>query len=184
MTAVTPGARGQVIRRAILGALFLGALPGVWAGQNNVVKLNMQNINLWQLIDVLTEYPSFAPSDLSTVLPVGFVQASRRSSFTVYRGGAASLAEGVELASVEVRSDHEDARLGLISIQLTGICVTLAQVREHYPDIVLSDTPRGRSLEEVTGFSAVKPWGKVSFGFKERNRECLATVTIDRVRPV
>ncbi|WP_338152538.1 hypothetical protein [Paraburkholderia monticola] len=62
---------------------------------------------------------------------------------------------------------------------MSGECVTLAMVRAHYSNLKITDTPRGRSPDETTAFSAFLPWGTLSFGFAERNRDCLEGVSLD-----
>jgi hypothetical protein len=50
----------------------------------------------------------------------------------------------------------------------------------HFPQLVLTDYPQGRSENEVTSYTAPKDMNgqKVSFSFTVKNPDCLGSVVI------
>jgi hypothetical protein len=70
-----------------------------------------------------------------------------------------------------------------VVLSVGGECVTLAGVRARYPGAVVSQAPRGRSLDEETSHSVGLEWGELSFGFSERNPRCLSSVTLSPKKP-
>ena len=64
-------------------------------------------------------------------------------------------------------------------LELGGPCVPLEEVRGHYGDLQITDTPHGHSLDEKTSYTAYLPWGELSFGFAERNPDCLASIVFE-----
>jgi hypothetical protein len=66
---------------------------------------------------------------------------------------------------------------------LNGECISLDTVRSRYGNLKITDFPRGRSLDEATSYSTFPAWGKLSFGFTERNPDCLAYVVINPKSP-
>lgn len=142
--------------------------------------MDMQKITLWQLIEVLSEYPSLEPTALAAVLPVAFRPTTRNAYFAMHEADGVALADGVNISHVQLRTRLDDAARGLIVLDLEGACVSLDDVRQRVPSVALTNAPRGRSPNETTGFSAEQAWGTLSFGFKERSPGCLASVVIDR----
>jgi len=110
-----------------------------------------------------------------------FEIASNYSSF--YDGGRLSLIDQIDIAAVLLRVRNEDEARGMVSLYLdpSGACITPDDVHGHFPDVVITDHPRGHSLDEQTYWSTQQPWGELSFGFKERNPDCLASVVLDRI---
>jgi hypothetical protein len=62
----------------------------------------------------------------------------------------------------------------------SGQCITLDTVKKRYPQLRLTDYPRGRSENEVTSYTARKDMNgqKVSFSFTVKNPHCLGSVVI------
>eukprot|EP01113_Clastostelium_recurvatum_P007325 TRINITY_DN13407_c0_g1_i1.p1 TRINITY_DN13407_c0_g1~~TRINITY_DN13407_c0_g1_i1.p1 ORF type:complete len:171 (-),score=26.88 TRINITY_DN13407_c0_g1_i1:51-563(-) len=58
-----------------------------------------------------------------------------------------------------------------------------AEIQRRHGPLELSEVPRGRSLDEKTSFSRAEPWGRVSFGFTERDPDRLATITLATTKP-
>ena len=135
---------------------------------------------LWTLIDALAEQPSLAPDKVKLTIPVEFVEKKRNPYFAFFDGGHFDLADQVEIENVELRTNLADEARGLLVLGVAGTCLSVEQLRARYPELAVTDHPRGRSLEEETTYSIQLPWGQLSFGFKERNPACLATVVLDR----
>lgn len=65
-----------------------------------------------------------------------------------------------------------------LSLDIEGTCLTLSDVRSRYPKLDLTDVPHGHSWEEQTLWTSTQAWGRVSFGFKAKNPDCLCSVTM------
>jgi len=142
--------------------------------------IDIQRTTLWQLIERLGAHPSLLPGKLKQVLPTDFSKHRRSAYTSFYDGGPLYLADQINIEVIDLRVRLMNEAQGLIALEIAGVCVTLEQVRAHYPDLVFTDIPRGRSLDEKTYWTTYLPWGELSFGFKERNPDCLASVVIDR----
>jgi hypothetical protein len=64
----------------------------------------------------------------------------------------------------------------MLLLKVEGKCITKAELLQHFPNTTLFDMPRGRSLDEETSYTAEMEWGKMGFGFAERNPTCLSSV--------
>jgi len=180
MTSIRAAWDHRATRRALLAALLVGPFFTARAGQNDRKAKDMQNTTLWQLIEAVGGYPSLDPTALAAVLPVTFTPTTRNAHFAMHEATGVLLADGAEITHVELRTSLQSAERGLVVLNVSGACIDKDLMRQHYPDVALSNVPRGRSMNEQTGFATQQPWGKLSFGFKESNRDCLARVVIDR----
>jgi len=148
------------------------------------IYMDTQRTTLWQLIGKLGVYPSLSPDKIKQILPTDFSKRLRTDYFSYYNGGPLHLAEQISIEAIDLRVRLMDETKGLVVLSLAGACVTLNDVHLHYQDIRITGHPRGHSLDEKTSWSTYQPWGKLSFGFKERNPDCLASVTINRIDPL
>jgi len=142
------------------------------------MHMDIQRTTLWQLIEVLGPYPSLAPDKIKQVLPTDFSERRRSTYTSFYVGGPLQLAGQINIEAIDLRVRLTDEARGMVSLDIAGACVTLHDVHLHYQDIRITDHPHGHS------WSTYPPWGKLSFGFKERNPDCLASVTINRSDPL
>ncbi|EGD4401784.1 hypothetical protein RCN32_17045 [Escherichia marmotae] len=44
----------------------------------------------------------------------------------------------------------------------------MSEVKAQYPQLKITQAPRGGSLDDETVFTSVSAWGEISFGFKEK----------------
>ncbi|QDQ84733.1 hypothetical protein [Paraburkholderia megapolitana] len=134
---------------------------------------------LWQAIDTLVAQLPFSKAKVETALGTPLREVDR-NTYTVFleSADAVQLADNERIAKIDLRLGSEQAHPGLLSLDLEGGCINLDAVRAHYSNLKITDIPRGRSLDEATTHSAALPWGKLSFGFKERAPNCLAYVVL------
>ncbi|MCC8397430.1 hypothetical protein LJ656_33240 [Paraburkholderia sp. MMS20-SJTR3] len=139
---------------------------------------------LWQTIDTLVEQIPFTKAKVESVLMTQLAEkdASRRAipntAFEFYVGGPIGLLDGIVIGNVDLRIRREPGHPGFLVLnQFSGACISLATVRAHYGNLKMTDYPRGRSAYETAAFSAILPWGKLSFGFLERNLGCLEGIS-------
>jgi len=171
--------------KVIAGMFVMLAMSAIACATNFKMRTSMkiQNTSLWQLIDMLGNHPSLLPDKIKQALPIEFVKRNNNGYFSSYDGERLLLPDQINIAAVLLRVRNEDEARGMVSLYLdpSGACVTLDDVHGHFPDVVITDHPRGHSLDEQTYWSIQQPWGELSFGFKERNPDCLASVVLDRI---
>ncbi len=138
-------------------------------------------MTLWQSIDALAAQLPFSVQKVGRTLSTTLsdTHAEGGTVFQFFEGTPVRLADGTELARIDLRIKREGAHPGFLVLELKGRCVPLAEVRQHYPALQITDVPRGRSLDESTSHTATLGWGRLSFGFAERNPGCLAFVAFD-----
>ncbi|STQ11258.1 Uncharacterised protein [Enterobacter cloacae] len=93
------------------------------------------------------------------------------------------LAEDMRITGIDLRvSKERDGMAPLLSFSPSGQCITLDAVKKHYPELVLTDYPRGRSGNEVTSYTAPENMNgqKVSFSFSVNKPDCLDSLSLAR----
>lgn len=147
-------------------------------------------MTLWQLIQRLPESLPFDKDKVeqATGMALRRREAQTNEYFWFYESAAPLLLqEAVALRTVDlrVRRDPDAGHPGFLVLQLdtaAGRCVTLAEVKDRFGALQITDAPRGRSLEDVTSHTANRPWGRLSFSFKEERPDCLASVAFDPLK--
>jgi len=139
-------------------------------------------MTLWQTIDTLAQQIPFTQAKIERLLGVALSDTDPRTlvfqptSSRFLEGGPVTLANDVEIENVDLRVKHREGHPGFLVLNLSGRCIDLGTVRVHYLNLRVTDRPRGRSLDEVTSYTTVLPWGELSFSFKERNPDCLSSI--------
>jgi hypothetical protein len=143
------------------------------------------NMTLWQTIDSLARQIPFKKASIEHVLATRLAvkDISRdllpNTASQFYIGGPVELSDGVVIDKVDLRIRHKTGHPGFLVLdKFGGTCISLSAVRSHYHNLTVTEYPKGQSLDESTSFSAFLEWGKLSFGFAERNRKCLAYVVL------
>jgi len=133
-------------------------------------------ITLWRLIQDLPT--CFLPSreSIESLLQMELTETSNTPQLVIYQGSGFSLADELSLESIELRIQPSNSGFGLLVLELSGRCVSIGEIRQHYPEVRITQVPRGRSKNERTVHSIDLAWGRLSFGFRESNRDCLANV--------
>lgn len=143
--------------------------------------MTASNMDLWQLVQALRERTPFTTNGVEALFgPLQPREQAGDGPFAFYKGGPVALKDGTKVAEVDLRvRKTAGSPSSFLVLSLEGTCVTLASVREHYAELKITQTPRGRSLDEETSHTSVQPWGRLSFGFKERNPKCLSSIAFD-----
>ncbi|API73570.1 hypothetical protein [Ralstonia pseudosolanacearum] len=142
--------------------------------------MTQPKMTLWQAIDALAMQIPFSKAKVETALGTRMSEV-RRNAYTVFLQNEhpVMLTGDGRIAQVDLRLGMEQGDPGFMVLNLDGGCIGLDTVRAHYRELKITDTPRGHSLDEVTSHSASLSWGELSFSFKERNPNCLASVAFD-----
>lgn len=145
--------------------------------------LNRQaaSMTLWQAIDALAAQLPFSTQKVGRTLSTTLTDTNAQGSevFRFFEGTPVRLGDGTELARIDLRIKREGPHPGFLVLYLGGRCVPMAELRLHYAELQITGVPRGRSLDETTSHTATLAWGRLSFGFAERNPDCLAQVVFD-----
>nr|WP_297382685.1 hypothetical protein [uncultured Roseateles sp.] len=141
----------------------------------------MKQLDLWTLVDYLPTRAPFDKEKIEQALRIVLIQDEEITNeyFAALKGGPVHLAQEVEIEAVSLRiSNKEPSEKWLLNLTVGGKCVARSDILARYPRLEITNHPRGRSPNEETSYSSKELWGKVSFGFAERNPDCLSSVLL------
>ena len=113
--------------------------------------------------------------------PLSFKITRQNEYINFYNADDIKLADGTNITAIGLRlSKQNDGMAPLLNFSPSGQCITLDTVKMHFPQLVLTDYPQGRSENEVTSYTAPKDSNgqKVSFSFTVKKPDCLDSVVI------
>lgn len=139
--------------------------------------MNEVALTFWDVADALSRAVPLSPRSVEQILGVDLAETSRTPGLVCWTAKGPDLADEVRLDAVELRAGASNPESGFLLVAVSGRCVSVEEVRGRYPEVRITGHPRGRSLEEKTVYSTDFDWGRLSFGFKESNRRCLASLT-------
>lgn len=133
---------------------------------------------LWTLIDTLSRRAPFTKEIVQQVLGLDLLPAENfNERLDSFKGGPLSLLDGVAVETASLRLLKDDpANQWLLSLSLAGHCVQHAQVMSRHADLQVTRSPGSAAPDAQAYWSKEEPWGRLSFGFAERNRDCLRSV--------
>lgn len=138
-------------------------------------------MTIWQLIDRLPAALPFSKEKIENMLGAALGEPERGGNdvFQFFENSAPIPVGTATIASVDLRLRRSGGHPGFLVLGISENCITLADVRDRYLTLQITDVPRGRSLHDATAYSANEPWGRLSFSFKVSKPECVATVVFD-----
>lgn len=144
-------------------------------------EMKQTDISVWQAIEVLVKQIPFSKQKVEEVLSTQLTEVEEgfNKLFHFYKGEPIGLAEGVVISGVDLRIRREAGHPGFLVLEISGAAISLQQVQSRYAKLEITQAPRGRSAQEQTSFTQAFPWGKLSFGFKEQNRNGLASIAFE-----
>jgi hypothetical protein len=133
-----------------------------------------------ELIQKLSDVYPWRVHDVENILGVKLPKSEKHHSSFIseqqiaYEGGL--LINEVEVR-ITARADRagETVRL-ILNLADDAACFTRKRIEQTYPGLFLTNAPHGHSLEEEANFSSKQSWGRLSFGFKEKRRDCLSSI--------
>jgi hypothetical protein len=135
--------------------------------------------SLQSAIQKLRGYHTFTSTQISELFGSKLVETDRNDYFAYFEGKNASF-DALKISKVDLRLPvAAQDKSGFLVLHLTGPCIKRQEVFNAYKGLQLSSAPRGRSEDETTNFSVQDGWGRMSFGFAEKNPDCLAIVGLD-----
>ncbi|MEQ6352741.1 hypothetical protein [Ralstonia pseudosolanacearum] len=138
-------------------------------------------MTLWQTIGTLTKSAQCSQTKIENLLSTQLTETDEGGNdvFQFFKSTPIKLSDGVVIENVDLRIKRAGPHPGFLVLSIGGSCIGIDAVRAHYNDLKITDTPRGHSRDEVTSHSAMLRWGELSFSFKERNPNCLASIAFD-----
>ncbi|WP_395303984.1 hypothetical protein [Enterobacter sp. ECC-019] len=157
------------------GAVLIALLTAGMAGGD------AQKKDLWMFISGMSaSLKTLSVTTLSNA-PLSFKLTRQNEYINFYNADDIKLADGTIITAISLRFSKDNGGTApLLSFSPSGQCITLDTVKKRYPQLVLTDYPRGRSENEVTSFTAPKDMNgqKVSFSFTVKKPDCLGSVVI------
>ena len=142
-------------------------------------------MTLWQVVDALPRLIPFTKAGVEKLFSVHLAETDYTGNdvFQFYKSNPVQLPDGVVISNIDLRIRRKVGHPGFLSLSLESACVNLDQVRRRFGPLEITEIPRGHSLNEKTYHTARLPWGELSFGFAERNPDCLASIVFDPKKP-
>jgi len=171
------------VRAIPLIALIALSLPSCAEGAVKPQKTKASKMSLFNFIDHVA---SLAKLDRPSVsgLSMRALDSDRGNEyFAIHSLSPIRLETELETSSVELREPREGSGAtgkALLVLQLKGRCVTRESVKQHYPAMVLIETPRGRSADERWGYETRVGNTLVRFGFDQSTNSCLTTMSFEK----
>ncbi|WNL47265.1 hypothetical protein RKE25_06430 [Dyella sp. BiH032] len=134
------------------------------------------NEEIWQKIRLIEMKAAQGRESLSEVWPVpAHLQKIQRSGqLSSVEGGMVAVTSDVIITSSEIRLNKDIPVLAFFEID--GRCITVKELKRHYPDVSITDVPHSMSPEDKTYWSTEGGHGKIAFGFAQKRPACLSAV--------
>ena len=140
-----------------------------------------QKKDLWKFISGMSaSLRSLSVTSLSNA-PLSFKITRQNEYINFYNADDFKLDDGASITEIGLRLSKDNGDMApLLNFSPSGQCITLDTVKMHFPQLVLTDYPQGRSENEVTSYTAPKDSNgqKVSFSFTVKKPDCLDSVVI------
>jgi hypothetical protein len=149
--------------------------------QEREQKMTQQStFELFSLIRSIPQHFPLTKEKMEALIkiPMRLVQENEYIKF--FEGGPVKLTNDVVIEKVDLRLHKTRPNdQGFIVLNITGACVKLEEIKEQFGMLEMTDSPRGRSLHDVTSYSAMLSWGRISFSFSEIKPDCLSSIALN-----
>ena len=165
----------------MIKAIYLIVLPlfsiFTYAGHN---KMNQDS--LWQMIKEMKSVWGKQVEDVSKLFNQPLINNTQEKEDR-YTSAPFTLTDGTRISNVDVRLwGNGDNSVSLVSFVVNQPCITLDQVKSHFPDLKLSNIPRGNTPGQSVGYRTPTDERGLAwaFSFPVLNQECLGRVVMSR----
>jgi hypothetical protein len=167
------------------GVLCLAAVGGLIASSVSTMSaeekasaLSNLHMSIWQAVAALQQQMPLDRKKVEYFFSIQLQEYEEPSNdaFHFFKAEALPLGDVASIAKLTLMIKRSNPYVSMVGFDLAGSCIGLEQFENHYPNLTITEVPRGRSLDEATSHSAYFPWGRIAFGFKERKPECLASI--------
>ncbi len=140
----------------------------------------MNKIDIWAVVDYLPTRLPFTKESIANALNVVLIEKADSNDYVIFfEGGPIPLAGDRQLEEIDLRIRREQPHPGFLTLSVSGKCIPRKEVLDRYKGLTITSHPRGGSWDEKTYWSKEEAWGRISFGFTERNPDCLRSVVFD-----
>lgn len=170
--------------KILLLSLFASYISVSFADENAFsveikdISMSSKNITIWKIIDLISQQTPFTKEKIENATGGFLSNKTEDGPVTSFTGDNVPLADDIFIQKVELRQNSNRPGSGLVLLDVSGRCISVEQLKTKYKMLEITEFPRGRSLDETTTYTSHFPWGAISFGFKEKNPECLSWIVI------
>ncbi len=139
----------------------------------------MSQKTLWEMISVLEAQMPLSKAGIEKSLGTELLEIKRNENFIQLSGAGPTLKDGVVISKLHLmlEASMKFGDKGAFAMEMEGTCLSLKDVQQRFTSLELTQHPRGHSLQETTVWSTKRPWGNLSFAFKEERPDCLFRVS-------
>ena len=178
--------QSNVLRRFLIGMMVWLAVGGQTSATANgterkELKMTAKEMTLWQVIDQLGNRLPLRREGIEQLFEVKLSKLESSNQYvTFWDGVGGALLNGMRVSRIVLAVRNEDKQdPGMLTLNVSEACSKLDEIKTRYGDLDMVGAPRGRSENEETSYEAKTSWGRLVFGFAERNPGCLSSVGID-----
>jgi hypothetical protein len=170
----------------ILSSVIIIAAACVWqpgqayAKSGKDQKMSQELKSVQNLLGQIRPAAPFTLSSIADIFNTRLSEKNRNQYFAFFEADNSVSDGGLKIEKVDFRVRIDgDPHPGFLVVRIGDACVKKSDVLNFYDKLTISEIPRGRSLNEETHYSLNDEWGKVSFGFAEKNPDCLSSIVFD-----
>lgn len=132
---------------------------------------------LWVKVDALGRSMPLTKDNLESILGTPMSMREQSEYITLWRGEPAIVASdlGITDARIKVGASR---KFSIATFNILGKCITYEDIKKHYGNLSLYDTPRGHSYMDEMVYRSSQSWGSYYFVFRMIARDCLAAITL------
>ena len=165
----------NIIKTSFVFFIISSLFNFTYAGQKD-----MNQDSLWGIVKALKSVWGNQADDVSQLLKQPLVRtvATADNRFT---SATFALMDGTRISDLDVRLwNNGEKSVSLVSFIVDTPCITLEQVREHFPDAKLFNIPKGHAVGQMIGYRTARDdrglaW---AFSFPEQDSRCLKRITM------
>lgn len=170
----------MISRMAKLLAVLL--LASLFTFTTHAEQKNMNHESLWQITKALKALWGKNIDAVSNLLKQQLVPYTpgAKDRFTA---APFTFSDGITISNLDVRlKSGGESTVALVSFSVSGQCITLEEVTEHFPDATLHFVPRAKLPGRTFGYLTTRDSNNLAwaFSFPALDRKCLQGITMTR----
>ena len=138
------------------------------------------DMSLWQVIETLAKKMPLTPAAIENVFGLVLREEDRSVAFVhLASTGSVELKDGLVVSNLNLltKSSLIFDEKSAFAFEVNGPCVGIDVIRKQHGELLVTQSPRGGSMEETTVYSRKFSWGFLSFAFKAEKPDCLFRVS-------
>jgi len=174
-----------MIRYVALFFLALLVEKNSIGSERNAISVTQLPMSIWQLVSAIEVDMPLSVAKVERMIGVKLNEIERSDHYVIFGADENVLATDFTVSNVRLMlrsSLHFDDK-SAFGFEIEGKCIPRSEIEQHYGELRLIQAPRGRSLDETAVWASERPWGILSFAFKERTPDCLFRVSFRKQMP-